>query len=92
METQTQEETALRNELQERYMAKSSLLKEVDEKFAELEGDQERALGQGFYRLGKVYYDKADLNTAEDYFLRALDKTIYPKDAFAMFKCYGFLF
>ncbi|MBG60229.1 MAG: hypothetical protein CME67_05980 [Halobacteriovoraceae bacterium] len=91
METQTQEETALRNELQERYMAKSSLLKEVDEKFAELEGDQERALGQGFYRLGKVYYDKADLNTAEDYFLRALDKTIYPKDAFAMFKCYGFL-
>ncbi len=91
METQTQEETALRNELQERYMAKSSLLKEVDEKFADLEGDQERALGQGFYRLGKVYYDKADLNTAEDYFLRALDKTIYPKDAFAMFKCYGFL-
>ncbi|MCO4755034.1 MAG: hypothetical protein KC478_11175, partial [Bacteriovoracaceae bacterium] len=91
MEIQTQEEKALRNELQERFMAKSSLLKETDQKFLDLEDDQERALGQGFYRLGKVFYDKADLDTAEDYFLRALDKTIYPKDAFAMFKCYGFL-
>lgn len=80
----------LKNRLQERYMAKSSLLEETDTRFMDVE-DHERVLGQGYYRLGKVYYDKADLENAEDYFLRALDKTVYPKDAFAMFKCYGFL-
>ena len=41
--------------------------------------------------MAKVYYDKADLDTAEEYFLRALDKTQYPRDAFAQFKIYGFL-
>lgn len=51
----------------------------------------EKFVGEGFYRLGKVYYDKADLVTAEGYFLQALDKTIYPRDVFAQFKCYGFL-
>lgn len=91
MESITQEEKVLRDELQERFMAKSSLLEETDQRYFDLEGDQERVLGQGFYRLAKVYYDKADLDSAEDYFLRALDKTVYPKDAFAMFKCYGFL-
>ena len=94
METQMpqeQTEKVTRTELQERFMAESSLIKESDQHFIDLDDDKERALGQGYYRLGKVYYDKADLDTAEDYFLRALDKTIYPKDAFAMFKCYGFL-
>lgn len=53
--------------------------------------DESKVIGEGFYRLGKVYYDKADLLNAEDYFLKALEKTIFPRDAFAMFKCYGFL-
>lgn len=53
--------------------------------------DSSQEIGEGFYRLGKIYYDKADLETAEEYFLKALDKTIYPRDSFAMFKCYGFL-
>lgn len=53
--------------------------------------EENKLIGEGFYRLGKVYYDKADLETAEDYFIKALDKTIYPRDTFAMFKCYGFL-
>lgn len=53
--------------------------------------EEEKLIGEGFYRLAKVYYDKADLKTAEDYFLKAIEKTIYPRDTFAMFKCYGFL-
>lgn len=91
METISHEEKSLRDQLQERYMAKSSLLEETDQNLLDPDTDQEQVLGQGYYRLGKVYYDKADLDTAEDYFLRAVEKTIYPRDAFAMFKCYGFL-
>jgi tetratricopeptide (TPR) repeat protein len=83
-------EQELREQLQERFMARTSLLEETDKTYVDL-GDTERTLGQGFYRLAKVYYDKADLANAEDYFLRALDKTIYPKDGFAMLKIYGFL-
>jgi len=83
-------EKELREQLQERFMARSSLLEETDQTYVDL-GDTERTLGQGYYRLAKVYYDKADLANAEDYFLRALDKTVYPKDAFAMLKIYGFL-
>jgi tetratricopeptide (TPR) repeat protein len=83
-------EKELREQLQERFMARTSLLDETDKSYVDLE-DTERTLGQGFYRLAKVYYDKADLENAEDYFLRALDKTVYPKDAFAMLKIYGFV-
>lgn len=91
METVAQyTEKELREQLQERFMARTSLLEETDKSYVDLE-DTERTLGQGFYRLAKVYYDKADLENAEDYFLRALDKTVYPKDAFAMLKVYGFL-
>lgn len=53
--------------------------------------DEDKVIGEGFYRLAKIYYDKADLNSAEEFFLKALEKTIFPRDAFAMFKCYGFL-
>ena len=91
MITENYSEKDLRAELQERYMAKSSLVEDHDARFEELESDRERIIGQGYYRLAKVYYDKADLETAEDYFLRGLEKTVYPKDSFAMFKCYGFL-
>lgn len=83
-------EKEMREQLQERFMARTSLLDETDKSYIDL-GDTERTLGQGYYRLAKVYYDKADLHNAEEYFLRALDKTVYPKDAFAMLKIYGFL-
>lgn len=53
--------------------------------------ESEKLVGEGHYRLGKVFYDKADLKSAREQFLLALDKTIYPRDSFAMFKCYGFL-
>ncbi len=71
------------------FMAKAEVLREVD-----LQGEnaeEDKMIGEGYYRLAKIYYDKADLINAEDYFLKALDKTIYPRDSFAMFKCYGFL-
>ncbi|NDG54184.1 MAG: hypothetical protein EBY39_14360, partial [Flavobacteriia bacterium] len=90
METMITSEKELREQLQERFMARSSLLEETDKSYTDL-GDTERTLGQGYYRLAKVYYDKADLKNAEEYFLRALDKTVYPRDAFAMLKIYGFL-
>jgi len=83
-------EKEMREQLQERFMARTSLLDETDRTYIDL-GDTERTLGQGYYRLGKIYYDKADLGNAEDYFLRALDKTVYPRDGFAMLKIYGFL-
>ena len=70
-------------------MAKSEVYRGID-----LEGntpEEDRLIGEGYYRLAKVYYDKADLDSAEEHFLKALDKTIYPRDSFAMFKCYGFL-
>lgn len=55
------------------------------------EDETEFITGQGFYRLAKVYYDKAQLDKAEEYFLKALEKTIFPRDSFAMLKIYGFL-
>jgi len=71
------------------YMARAEVYQDSD-----LEGDsaeENKIIGEGYYRMAKVYYDKADLESAEKYFLKALDKTIYPRDSFAMFKCYGFL-
>lgn len=78
-----------RSTLQEVFMAKSEVLKNID--LEGVDSEEERLIGEGYYRLAKVFYDKADLLSAEDYFLRALDKTIFPRDSFAMFKCYGFL-
>ena len=63
-----------------------------DDKFlAHLPTDSARIEGQGHYRLAKIYYDKADFEKAEEYFLLALKTTELPQDAFAMFKIYGFL-
>ncbi len=73
-------------------MAKSLLDLNKDDKFlAHLPSDSSRLEGQAFYRLAKVYYDKADFEKAEQYFLNSLDRTELPQDAFAVFKIYGFL-
>ena len=71
------------------FMAKSEVL--GGENLEGLDSAEDKMIGEGYYRLGKVFYDKADLEKAENYFLMAIDKTIYPRDAFAQFKCYGFL-
>jgi tetratricopeptide (TPR) repeat protein len=89
METVGSNDESLRSLKQEVFMAKSEAL--GDKKLENLSSDEEKLVGEGFYRLGKIYYDKADLLSAETHFIKALEKTIYPRDAFAMFKCYGFL-
>lgn len=78
---------------QKNFMAGTALLKEHDKSlnFDNLTPEQDHTLGQGLYRLAKIYYDKADLTTAKTHFLDALSKTTYPKDAFAILKIYGFL-
>jgi len=87
------ENTDIQNQNQENFMAATSLVDGIDKSFnfSSLNSDQEHSLGQGFYRLAKVFYDKADLQTAKEHFIKALEKTNYPKDAFAMLKIYGFL-
>lgn len=83
---------AMKEALKERMMALSTHIDIEDDQVSdEIKDDKERIVGQGYYKLAKIYYDKADLENAEEYFLRALDKTVYPKDCFAMFKCFGFL-
>ncbi len=53
--------------------------------------DKARLQGQGLYRLAKIYYDKAAIDKAETYFLKALDLLDGPQDSFFLFKIYGFL-
>lgn len=86
METQNQD-------LQiEGMMAKAVLDLEKDDRFlAHLPTDSSRLAGQGYYRLAKVFYDKADFEKAEEYFVQALKRTEMPQDAFAAFKIHGFL-
>ena len=88
METTKHTNNFLEGTASENLMAKIAV--ESNELFID-ENESSQEIGEGFYRLGKIYYDKADLESAEGYFLKALDKTIYPRDSFAMFKCYGFL-
>src|SRR5690606_12184422 len=81
----------LREEFREIAMTKIALRNEADDKFQSIRDEEEHIIGEGYYRLAKVYYDKADLEKAEEFFVQALSRTIYPQDAYAMFKIYGFL-
>jgi tetratricopeptide (TPR) repeat protein len=58
---------------------------------AHLPKDDKRIEGQAYYRLAKVFYDKADFEKAEDYFIKALERSSLPQDSFIVFKIYGFL-
>lgn len=51
----------------------------------------ELEVGKAYYQIAKVYYDKADLNNAEENFLKALSLAVEPRDTYSMFKIYGFL-
>ncbi|MBT3585583.1 MAG: tetratricopeptide repeat protein [Halobacteriovoraceae bacterium] len=51
----------------------------------------QREMGKAYYQLGKVYYDKSDLNKAETYFKAALERADKPRDIFTIFKILGFL-
>lgn len=48
-------------------------------------------VGRAFYQMGKVYYDKADLDSAEEYFNKAMMCGEMPRDVFTMLKTLGFL-
>jgi tetratricopeptide (TPR) repeat protein len=58
---------------------------------AEKNEEQAREVGQSQYKIAKIYYDKAELEKAEHFFLSALKACIVPKDSFAMLKITGFL-
>jgi hypothetical protein len=46
--------------LEERLLAQATLTKESDDRLNEIMPDENRLLGEAYYRLAKVYYDKAD--------------------------------
>jgi tetratricopeptide (TPR) repeat protein len=48
-------------------------------------------IGRSYYQLGKVYYDKADLDKAEEAFTKALSYADPIRDGFSILKTYGFL-
>lgn len=85
------ENDTLREELREISMTKIALKNEADDRFASIRDEEEHIIGEGYYRLAKVYYDKADLEKAEEFFVQALNRSIYPQDTYVMFKMYGFL-
>ncbi len=72
-------------------IAKAALNVHADEGFLEAVSDQRKIEGESFYRLAKLYYDKADLDNAESFFIGALEKCEFPRDTFAILKICGFL-
>jgi tetratricopeptide (TPR) repeat protein len=48
-------------------------------------------IGRSFYQLGKLHYDKADLQNAEKNFIKAYQCTERPRDTFSILKILGFL-
>jgi tetratricopeptide (TPR) repeat protein len=62
-----------------------------DKLVASLPLESKRVTGQGYYRLAKILYDKADFAQAEEFFLKSLESSELPQDSFIVFKIYGFL-
>ncbi len=48
-------------------------------------------LARAHYQIGKIYYDKADLDKAESAFVKSLALADTSTDAFTVLKAYGFL-
>jgi tetratricopeptide (TPR) repeat protein len=72
-------------------MAKAALNVHADEGFLESQNDARQIEGESFYRLAKLYYDKADLDNAESFFIGALERSEFPRDTFGILKICGFL-
>lgn len=73
-------------------MGHSVLDFEKDDKvLKDYDTESTRVVGQSYYRLAKIYYDKSDLFRAEEFFLKALEMSEFPRDTNAIFKTYGFL-
>ncbi len=65
-------------------------------KGSDIDKDQEKEItrsdiGRSFYQLAKVFYDKADLDRAEESFIKALEFADPIRDGFTILKTYGFL-
>ena len=58
-------------------------------------GDQKRPdkreVGRAYYHLAKLYYDKAELDKAEETFLKSYHYAERPADSFSILKILGFL-
>jgi tetratricopeptide (TPR) repeat protein len=48
-------------------------------------------VGKAYYQLGKLHYDKADLDSAEVNFIKSLECAHLPQDNFSVLKILGFL-
>lgn len=68
--------------------AQELLQKETMKSFISPKASQE---AQGYYRLGKIFYDKADLVSAEELFMKSLPYWNRPDDLFFILKTLGFL-
>jgi len=66
-------------------------INDQDKAIANLPLESKKVQGQGYYRLAKIFYDKADFAQAEEYFLKSLEFSDLPQDSFVVFKIYGFL-
>lgn len=83
---------ASEKEVQKMMMASATMeIGDNDFLIDEFSQSSSEAQGQAFYRLAKVYYDKSDLDSAEDYFERALQLTEFPRNIFGSLKIIGFL-
>lgn len=78
--------------VKELLIARSTLnLAKEDQFLSSEDKESKKVTGQAHYRLAKIYYDKADIVKAEEFFLKALDQCELPQDAFAIMKIAGFL-
>jgi tetratricopeptide (TPR) repeat protein len=65
---------------------------DFDENFTPTEESlSKREIGRSFYQLGKLHYDKSDLDAAEENFVKSLNCAERPRDTFSIFKILGFL-
>lgn len=62
---------------------------EIDPK--EMKQEDRRELGESHYKMGKIYYDKSDLENAKQHFDKALSLCFETGDFFFEFKTLGFL-
>jgi tetratricopeptide (TPR) repeat protein len=79
----------------------SSALPDIDPSVGYLEVDENHEptktqyskleVGKAYYQIAKIYYDKADLLSAEEYFVKSLECAETPRDTYSIFKILGFL-
>lgn len=71
--------------------ATMAFLVKGDELIINRESLSKYEIGKAFYNLGKIYYDKSDLVSAEENFICAYQCAEKPRDIFSILKILGFL-